>query len=182
MSPQPNKVFSPTLCWCSICQATTGGIMGQVLHGCARTTAAVRPTIQHSQKSLNELAEQYGINPKAVAKWKKRSFANDAPMGPKEVRSTVLKRKKQRLWPYPANSGWGWSCRLLGCGRRGWQRGIKSGIGASPSGKAADFDSAMRRFESSRPSQLYCSCCCNGAVQTRSRPEGDEVSSSTTPC
>ncbi len=26
-------------------------------------------------------------------------------------------------------------------------------IGASPSGKAADFDSAMRRFESSRPSQ-----------------------------
>ena len=64
--------------------------MGQVLHGCARTTAAVRRTLQHSQKSLNELAEQYGINPKTVAKWKKRSFANDAPMGPKEVRSTVL--------------------------------------------------------------------------------------------
>lgn len=64
--------------------------MGQVLHGCARTTEAVRRTIQHSQKSLNDLAEQYGINPKTVAKWKKRSFANDAPMGPKEVRSTVL--------------------------------------------------------------------------------------------
>jgi hypothetical protein len=31
----------------------------------------------------------------------------------------------------------------------------KSGIGASPSGKAADFDSAMRRFESSRPSQCF---------------------------
>ena len=29
-----------------------------------------------------------------------------------------------------------------------------NGIGASPSGKAADFDSAMRRFESSRPSQM----------------------------
>jgi hypothetical protein len=27
-------------------------------------------------------------------------------------------------------------------------------IGASPSGKAADFDSAIRRFESSRPSQI----------------------------
>jgi hypothetical protein len=27
-------------------------------------------------------------------------------------------------------------------------------IGASPSGKAVDFDSTMRRFESSRPSQL----------------------------
>ncbi len=28
-------------------------------------------------------------------------------------------------------------------------------IGASPSGKAADFDSAMRRFETSRPSQGF---------------------------
>lgn len=43
--------------------------MGQkVLHRCARTTEAVRRTIQHSQKSLNELAEQYGINPKTVVK------------------------------------------------------------------------------------------------------------------
>ena len=31
----------------------------------------------------------------------------------------------------------------------------RRGIGASPSGKAADFDSAMRRFESSRPSQAF---------------------------
>ncbi|PZR83258.1 MAG: hypothetical protein DLM68_14545 [Hyphomicrobiales bacterium] len=31
--------------------------MGQVLRGCARTTAAVRRTIQQSQKSLNVLAE-----------------------------------------------------------------------------------------------------------------------------
>jgi hypothetical protein len=29
--------------------------MGQVLHGCARMTAAVRRAIQHSQKSLNGL-------------------------------------------------------------------------------------------------------------------------------
>ena len=28
-------------------------------------------------------------------------------------------------------------------------------IGASPSGKAADFDSAIRRFDPSRPNQLY---------------------------
>src|ERR1700730_17653184 len=88
-------MFSPRLCWCNLRQATTGGIMGQVLHGCARTTAAVRRAIQHSQKSLNELAEQYGINPKTVAKWKKRGFANDAPMGPKDVRSTVLTKEEE---------------------------------------------------------------------------------------
>ena len=32
---------------------------------------------------------------------------------------------------------------------------LRPSIGASPSGKAADFDSAMRRFESSRPSQAF---------------------------
>jgi transposase InsO family protein len=64
--------------------------MGQILHGSARTTEVVRRAIQHSQASLNALAAQHGINPKTVAKWRKRDFAHDAPMGPKEVRSTVL--------------------------------------------------------------------------------------------
>src|SRR6185437_11419295 len=34
-----------------------------------------------------------------------------------------------------------------------------SRIGASPSGKAADFDSAIRRFESSRPSHATATAC-----------------------
>jgi transposase InsO family protein len=64
--------------------------MGQVLHGCARTTAAVRRAIQHSQASLLKLSERYGINPKTVRKWRRRSFVEDAPMGPKPRHSTVL--------------------------------------------------------------------------------------------
>lgn len=64
--------------------------MGQVLHGSARTTAAVRRAIQHGQESLNALAARYDINPKTVAKWKKLTHVEDAPMGPKEPRSTVL--------------------------------------------------------------------------------------------
>ena len=64
--------------------------MGQVLHGSASTTAAVRRAIQRSQESLNRLAERYNINPKTVAKWKKRTHVDDAPMGPKKPRSTVL--------------------------------------------------------------------------------------------
>ncbi|MCB1550461.1 MAG: IS481 family transposase, partial [Alphaproteobacteria bacterium] len=47
--------------------------MGQILHGSAKTTAAVRRAIQHSQESLWVLAHRYGINPKTVAKWKKRT-------------------------------------------------------------------------------------------------------------
>jgi transposase-like protein len=65
------------------------GLWDKFYHGCARTTAAVCRAIQHSQKSLNESAEHYGINPKTVAKWKKRGFANDPRLGPKDVRSTV---------------------------------------------------------------------------------------------
>ena len=42
--------------------------MGQVLHGSATTTEAVRRAIHHSQESLRVLAKRYGINPKTVAK------------------------------------------------------------------------------------------------------------------
>ena len=64
--------------------------MGQVLHGSATTTEAVRRAIQHSQESLRALARRYGINPKTVAKWKRRTSVTDLPTGPKEPRSTVL--------------------------------------------------------------------------------------------
>ena len=64
--------------------------MGQVHHGSATTTAAVRRAIQHSQESLRVLARRYGINQKTAAKWKKRTSVADLPTGPKEPRSTVL--------------------------------------------------------------------------------------------
>ena len=53
--------------------------MGQVHHGSATTTAAVRRAIQHSQESLRALAKRYGINQKTVAKWKKRTSVADLP-------------------------------------------------------------------------------------------------------
>jgi len=51
--------------------------MGQVLHGSARTTAAIRRATQHSQESMRALSRRYGINPKTVAKWKKRESTVD---------------------------------------------------------------------------------------------------------
>src|SRR4051794_40479768 len=71
--------------------------MGQVLHGSARTTAAVRRAIQHSQESLRVLARRHGINPKTVAKWKKRTSAADRPTGPKAPRSTVLTLEEEAV-------------------------------------------------------------------------------------
>jgi len=71
--------------------------MGQILHGCATTTEAVRRAIQDSQESLRVLARRYGINPKTVAKWKKRSFIRDLPTGPKEPRSTILTVEEEAI-------------------------------------------------------------------------------------
>jgi len=64
--------------------------MGQVLHGSATTTEAIRRAIQHSQASLRALSKRYGINPKTVAKWKKRTSVADQRTGPTDPRSTVL--------------------------------------------------------------------------------------------
>src|SRR3546814_6852138 len=64
--------------------------MGQVLHGSAKTTHAVRGELQRSQASVASLAKRFGINEKTVIKWRKRQSGEDMPMGPKERRSTVL--------------------------------------------------------------------------------------------
>lgn len=71
--------------------------MGQVLHGSARTTEAIRRAIQPSQESLRGLAKRYGINQKTVAKWKKREATTDRPTGPKEPRSTVLSVEEEAI-------------------------------------------------------------------------------------
>ena len=64
--------------------------MGQVLHGCATTTHAPNcdTAIEGSAQWLNH---------KTVAKWRKRAFVNDAPMGPKTPHSTVLSSKEEAI-------------------------------------------------------------------------------------
>jgi transposase-like protein len=49
--------------------------LGQVRHGSATTTHAIRAAIQRSQASTAALSRELGINPKTVAKWRKK------PMG-----------------------------------------------------------------------------------------------------
>ena len=71
--------------------------MGQILHGSATTTHAIRAAIQRSKAPLKELATRYGLNQKTVAKWRKRSFVQDAPMGPKAPRSTVLAAEEEAM-------------------------------------------------------------------------------------
>ena len=71
--------------------------MGQVLHGSATTTEAIRRAIQHSQESLRTLAKRHGINQKTVAKWKNRASVADLPTGPKQPTSTVLSIEEEAI-------------------------------------------------------------------------------------
>jgi len=45
---------------------------------------------REGQASLSALSKELGINPKTVAKWRKRATVEDMKTGPKEPRSTVL--------------------------------------------------------------------------------------------
>jgi transposase InsO family protein len=74
-----------------------GSTMGQVLHGSATTTAAVRRAIQHSQESLMALAKRYDINPKTVAKWRRRQSVEDCKTGPSNPHSTVLSIEEEAI-------------------------------------------------------------------------------------
>ena len=71
--------------------------MGQILHGSAATTHAVRAAIQRSKATIAELAEKYDLNPKTVLKWRRRQSVEDMPMGPQNARSSVLSVEEEAL-------------------------------------------------------------------------------------
>ena len=71
--------------------------MGQIRHGCATTTHAMRAAIQRSQASTAELSRELDINPKTVAKWRKRQSVEDRKTGPREPRSTVLSEEDEAV-------------------------------------------------------------------------------------
>ena len=64
--------------------------MGQVRHGSATTTHAIRAAMQRSRASIAELSRTCGINPKTVAKWRTRTTVQDCRTGPRQPRSSVL--------------------------------------------------------------------------------------------
>jgi hypothetical protein len=45
--------------------------------------------------SARRVSGAVGLNQKTVAKWRKRAFVHEAPMGPKVVRSTVLTAEEE---------------------------------------------------------------------------------------
>lgn len=66
------------------------GLWDKFCTGAPARERRFRRTVQHSQDSLRALSRRYGINPKAVAKWKMRTLVAGLPTGLKEPHSTVL--------------------------------------------------------------------------------------------
>jgi transposase InsO family protein len=71
--------------------------MAPGLHGSARTTPRVRAELQTAQATTRSLAARYGLNPKTVAKWRRRRSTADARMGPARPRSTVLTEAEEAI-------------------------------------------------------------------------------------
>src|SRR5215208_8385723 len=89
-------MFGPGVWWYAD-PRTEGRAMGQVLHGSATTTEAVRRAIQRSQESVRALARRHGISPTTVQKWRRRRTTADAAMGPKQARSPVLTLEQEAV-------------------------------------------------------------------------------------
>jgi hypothetical protein len=79
-----------------------GSIMGQIRHGCAPTTQAIKATIQRSQAMNAAPSREDGINVKTVAKWRKRETLEDRKTGPTEPRSTVLSSSEEAMSGFSA--------------------------------------------------------------------------------
>ena len=71
--------------------------MTRKLHPSARTNAKLRREIRESAETITAQARRLGLNPKTVAKWRRRTTTSDARMGPKHPVSTVLNVAEEAL-------------------------------------------------------------------------------------
>lgn len=62
-----------------------------------RTPAEVRSAIQQSGESIRSLARRYGVNPKTVAKWRRRNSVEDRKAGPRNPRSSALSVEEEAI-------------------------------------------------------------------------------------
>jgi transposase-like protein len=66
-------------------------------HPSSTTTAKVRRQIQRSHESNRALADRFGLNPKTVAKWKRRRSTEDSRSGPRKPTSPTLTPAEEAL-------------------------------------------------------------------------------------
>src|SRR5918993_4941026 len=90
-------MYGPGEWWCIFDPRGGGCAMAPGLHGSARTTPRVRAELQRAQEATRALAARHGLNPKTVAKWRRRTTTADRPMGPARPRSTALTEAEEAI-------------------------------------------------------------------------------------
>lgn len=145
--------------------------MGQVLHGCATTTEAVR-----REESLRGLAKRHEIDQKTVAKWKQRETVADRSTGPKEAKSTVLSSRRNRS---SSLSGGTRCCHStiasMRCSRPSRTRRGHPYIAAS----SATASASCRRLKAASP-RRRSSRLTRSAISTSTSPSSRPLKASTT--
>src|SRR3954454_3934950 len=73
--------------------------MGQVLHGSATTTEAIRRAIQHSKESLRALSRRYGVNQKRCASGRRaaRSWTDGRDQRNRDRRCCRSRKRRSSL-------------------------------------------------------------------------------------
>jgi len=71
--------------------------MSQVYHSNARTNQHVRQRIQQSDLTNVELADNYGVNVKTVAKHRSRDFLNDKSSRPNSIKYALTPLEKELI-------------------------------------------------------------------------------------
>lgn len=75
--------------------------MGQIRHGSATTTRAVKVEMQRSQASISELSRELEINSKTVAKWRKRQTVEIAKLDHGKTRTFRSEGERESDAPLP---------------------------------------------------------------------------------
>jgi len=71
--------------------------MSQVYHSNARTNQHIREIIQKSNLTNVELAQNYNVNVKTVAKWKDREFIEDKSSRPDNIKYALTPLEKELI-------------------------------------------------------------------------------------
>ena len=89
--------------------------MGQVLHGSARNTAAMRCAIQPSQESPQSLATRYGIKPKTGPSGASAPASWMSARGLNRHQRCLAPGKKPSPWSFASTPGWHWTIACARC-------------------------------------------------------------------
>ena len=119
------------------------------------------PSSERLGASTRALAARYGLNPKTVAKWRKRTTVNDEPMGPRKPRTAALDEAQEARVVELRDRAMLALDDLLGSLREGLPRLGRSALHAASSGTASasrpkgETDSKRGRFSETELGYLH---------------------------